>query len=123
MSEPAETTETTESPVDPKSTTGYRLALGSVIFLGLLIIVGVGVLIVGLIKGWGSKGEPAAEQTTDVSKAPVSMELAPGFRILSSDTQPGRLILHVRSETVDEIDVIDLHDGRVVARIHAEAPK
>jgi len=114
--------EAIESPVDPKSTLSYRLALGAVIFLGVLIVVGLGVLVVGLAKGWGHKSEtPAAAAAA--SKQPVSMSLAPGFRILSSDTQPGRLILHVRSDTVDEYDIIDLKDGRVVARIHAEAPK
>ena len=105
---------------NPKATLGYRLSLAGVIFFGVLIIVGVGVLIVGLMKGWGSHAKrPALAAATK----PVSMTLAPGYRILSSDSQPGRLILHVRSDTVDEIDIIDLNDGRVVAQIHAAAPK
>jgi hypothetical protein len=111
---------TVESPVDIKSTPTYRLALGAVIILGVLIVVGVGVLIVGLIQGWGSQSEaPAPVKPVK----PISMTLAPGYRILSSDTQPGRLVLHVRSETVDEIDIIDLNDGHIITQIHAEAPK
>jgi hypothetical protein len=115
--------EVTEAPVDPKSTTGYRLAMGAVIGFGVLILIGVTILIIGLAQGWGkhaaaANGKPAVTDT----KKPVSMTLAPGYRILSSDTQPGRLILHVRSGTVDEIDIIDLHDGHIIAQIHAEAP-
>jgi hypothetical protein len=110
----------TESPIDPKTTPSYRLALGAVILLGVLIVVGVGVLIAGLAKGWG--GSPPAPPPVKPVK-PISMTLAPGFRILSSDTQPGRLILHVRSETTDEIDIIDLNDGHIITQIHAEAPK
>ena len=101
---------------DPNSTTSYRLALGAVIGLGALIVIVLGVVVVGLIMGWG---HPAA---APVAKS-LSMSLAPGFRILSNDTQPGRLILHVRSTTMDEIDIIDLSDGRIVSQIHAPAPK
>jgi len=104
---------------DPNSTTSYRLALGAVIGLGGLIVIVLGVMAVGLIMGWGHK--PAAPAPT-VAK-PLSMSLAPGFRILSNDTQPGRLILHVRSDTEDEIDIIDLNDGHIITQIHAPAPK
>lgn len=116
----------TESPVDPKSTTSYRLTLAAVIILGVLILIGVGVLAVGLVKGWGhTASQPAAAHPAVPAKPPrpVTMSLAPGFHILSSDSQPGRLILHVRSDTLDEYDIIDLNDGRIIAQIHAEAPK
>ena len=109
---------TEELPVDPKSTPTYRFALGAVIGLGVLIVVGVVVLFIGLAQGWGKHSDTAVE-----AKKPVSMTLAPGYRILSSDTQPGRLILHVRSDTVDEIDIIDLNDGRIISQIHAAAPR
>jgi hypothetical protein len=78
----------------------------------------IGLIVAGLFLGWGKHDSTAA-----VAKKPVSMSLAPGYRILSSDTQPGRLILHVRSDTVDEIDIIDLDDGRIISQIHATAPK
>jgi hypothetical protein len=100
---------------NPKATLGYRLSLAGVIFLGVLIVVGVGVLIVGLMKGWGAK--PPATTT------PVHMSLAPGYAILSTDTQPGRLILHLRSPEKDEIDIIDTNDGHIVSIISAQAPK
>ena len=112
--------EPTAIPVDPKSTLSYRLALGAVIFLGVLIVIGIAVLILGLAKGWGTAKAPPAHAALP---KPVSMGLEPGYRILSSDTQPGRLILHVRSDTADEIFVIDLNDGHIVATIHGDAPK
>jgi hypothetical protein len=113
--------EVTETPVDPKSSPNYRFALGAVIFLGALIVIGVAVLFIGLAQGWGHKAAPPP--VTAAAKKPVSMGLEPGYRILSSDTQPGRLVLHVRSDTADEIFVIDLNDGHIVAVIHGEAPK
>ena len=116
MSEP------TATPVDPKSTLSYRLALGAVIFLGALIVIGIAIMIVGLVKGWGQPKAAAPSPVAALHK-PVSMGLEPGYRILSSDTQPGRLILHVRSDTADEIFVIDLNDGHIVATIHGDAPK
>ncbi len=113
--------EVTEPPVDPKSTATYRLAMGAVIGFGVLILIGVTVLVIGLMQGWGRHAAPPAAAVAP--KKPVSMELAPGYRILSSDTQPGRLILHVRSDTSDQIWVIDTGDGHIVAVIHGEAPK
>ena len=110
--------EVTEAPVDGRSAANYRLALGAVIGLGVVIVIVLGVMVFGITQGWGKKPSAAA-----VPQKPVAMTLAPGFRILSSDTQPGRLILHVRSDVVDEIDIIDLSDGRIISQIHAEVPK
>jgi hypothetical protein len=106
----------TESPLDLKSSPTYRLGLAAVIGLGVVIVAILAVMIFGVTQGWGHREAPPA-------KKPMSMTLAPGYRILSSDTQPGRLILRVRSDTVDEIWVIDTDDGSIVARIHGEAPK
>ncbi len=108
----------TESPVDTKSSPTYRLGLAAVIGLAVVIVAVLAVMIVGVTQGWGHKSQAAAPV-----KKPISMTLAPGYRILSSDTQPGRLILHVRSVTDDEIWVLNTDDGSVVARIHGEAPK
>jgi hypothetical protein len=110
----------TESPVDPKSTATYRLGLAAVIGLGVVILVVLAVMVFGISQGWGHRDGSAA---APAAKKPVSMTLAPGYRILSSDTQPGRLVLRVRSDSDDEIWVINTDDGSIVARIHGEAPK
>ena len=112
------------SESNPKATLGYRLALGTVIFFGLLIVIGVGILIVGLMKGWGTHTSVSARVSTATTPAaPVHMTLAPGYTILSTDTQPGRLVLHLRSSEKDEIDIIDLKDGHIISIIQAQAPK
>jgi hypothetical protein len=110
----------TASPAVAKSDPTYRLAKATAIGLGVAILVAIVVIIYGISAGWGHKSTPAAATP---AKKPISMTLAPGYRILSSDTQPGRLILHVRSTTDDEIWVLNTDDGSVVARIHGEAPK
>lgn len=112
--------EVTPTPVDAKSAPNYRVMQGVVIGLGVLIVVGLVILVYGLTAGWGhNSGGDAAGAT----KKPVTMGLEPGYRILSSDTQPNRLILHVRSDVSDQIYVIDTNDGHIVAVIHGDAPK
>lgn len=95
------------------------MALGAVIFFGVLIVVGMGVLAVGLVKGRG--GSPPAP--APAPRNTIHMSLKPGFTILSADTQPGRLVLHLRSAERDEIDIIDINDGHIVSIISAQAPK
>jgi hypothetical protein len=115
-----------ESPDDTKAAPKYRVLLGTVILLGVLMLLALGALVGGFIV---KSGRPAASATAATAgkpvkpAKPVSMTLAPGYKILSSDTQPGRLILHVRSDVQDEIDVIDLEDGRIITQIHATAPQ
>jgi hypothetical protein len=98
-----------------------------VIILGFLIVAALGALITGIIMQPSKSDAQKAQPPVAAAKPPpgkaVSMSLAPGYKILNSETQPGRLILHVRSDTQDEIDIIDLEDGHVVARVHATAPQ
>lgn len=110
----------TVSPADPKSDPTYRLARATAIGLAVAVLIAILVIVYGVSAGWGHKSQPSGPAAP---RKPISMTLAPGYRILSSDTQPGRLILHVRSETDDEIWVINTDDGSIVARIHGEAPK
>lgn len=96
-----------------------------VAFLTVLLVIGIAVLIAGLIiKANPSSKQDGDDADTATAASPkahkvVSMSLAPGFQILSADTQPGRLILHVRSPKRDEIDIIDLNDGQIISRIHS----
>jgi hypothetical protein len=117
--------EITESPGETKPVISYRVALGAVIGVGVLMLIMIVLIVVGISQGWGKAPAqtPAQTAAANAAKKPVTMTLEPGFRILSSDTQPGRLILHVRSETVDEIFVIDTDDGHIVALVHGDAPK
>jgi hypothetical protein len=106
---------------DPKQSPSYRAAMIAAIVLGVLIVLAVGVIIVGLVKGWGTKTDEAAQAAKP--KEHVTITIPDGYTILSSDTQPGRLILHIRSADRDEILVLDTQDGSIVAEINAQASK
>lgn len=116
-------------PENPKPAQN-RLLLAIVIALGVLIVLGLGALIAGIALGGNSHSDAASAAapaaTTTAGKKPhkpVSMHLADGYKILSTETQPGRLILHIRSATQDEIDIIDLDNGQLISQIHAAAPQ
>lgn len=108
---------------DPKQAPSYRAALIAAIVLGVLIVLAVAVIIVGLAKGWGAKSDDASQTLPAKSKEHVTITIPEGYTILSSDTQPGRLILHIRSADRDEILILDTQDGSIVAEINAQASK
>lgn len=80
-----------------------------VIILGVMIVLTLGALITGLVLKMNGKGRGAE------SNAPFT--LARGATIVSSDVSGSRLILHVKTEAGEEIDIIDTADGRLVSRI------
>jgi TRAP-type mannitol/chloroaromatic compound transport system permease large subunit len=103
------------APIDPKKTTSYRLLLAVVIFLGALIVIALGVLVVGLVTRFPGHGGSSGEASTFV--------LAPGARIVSMDAEPNRLILRIRNVGGEEIDIIDTDNGRLVGQVKAAAHK
>jgi len=123
VSEPVKTPPT-ESPSKAKPAATYNLAKAAAIGLGVLIVIALAVMVYGVAAGWTNQGEPMPPAKSAAKNRPiVKLTLAPGVRILSSETQPGRLFLHVRSDTLDEIWVVDTDDGHIVAMVHAEPPK
>ena len=54
--------------------------------------------------------------------AATPFALPPGAKILRTEMQPGRLIVHVRSPQGDEIDIIDTVDGHLVSQVKAAPP-
>jgi hypothetical protein len=109
------------APVDPKSTAGYRAAKLAVIVLSALIILALIGLVVGVVLKMTGRSThlfgPGGGSASD-----TAFVLPAGARIMSSETQPGRLILHVRSGEGDEIDIVSTDDGRLVARIRSAPP-
>ena len=96
----------------------HRAAKYAVIVLSALIILALVGLVVGTILKLSGRsthvlgGAPGAA-------GDGAFVLPAGARIVSSDTQPGRLILHVRSEQGEEFDIVSTDDGHLVARIKA----
>lgn len=108
LSEPG----TAPPALSEKSSVTYRGALAAVIFLGVLIVIAIGVLVVGLVtrfSGSRKAGAPAFAQFT----------LAPGNRLVSMDVAADRLVLRLRGPAGDEVDIIDTQTGRLVAKIRS----
>lgn len=97
---------------DPQNNPALKAAKLAVIILSSLIILALVALVVGAIMKLSGGGKPKAE-------SPSTFVLAPGSRIVSMDSQPGRLILRIRTATGEEIDILDTRNGRLVGQVKA----
>ena len=106
----------TAPPAPPEqSSIAYRSALAAVIFLGALIVIALGVLVAGLATRLGGPHR-------DAMPAFAQFTLAPGTRLVSMDVAADRLVLRLRGPAGDEIDIIDIETGRLIAKIRSAAP-
>ncbi len=67
----------------------------------------------------------SAMQGHEASEAPAEptvFTLAPGAKIVSTEVQNDRLVLHIRNVQGDEIDIIDTESGRLVGQVKSAAP-
>lgn len=103
-----------------------RILLGIVIGLGVLIVLALGALIAGIVLGGNDdRHAPAptvAVAANDKAPKPATIPLPAGYKLIDAQTQPGRLMVHLRNQTQDEIDIFDLTDGRILAKIRTDAP-
>jgi len=106
-----------QSPVGPQGTLAYRAAKIAVVVLTALIILALIGLVVGSVMKLSGRSAKLMG-----GGASQTLALPQGARILSSESQPGRLILHVRSPAGDEIDIINTDDGKLVGRVVAAPP-
>lgn len=100
-------------PIPENQTATYKAAKLAVIILSSLIILALIALVVGGV--YKMRGKPSGAADTSAS----AFQLPPGGEIVEMQTQPGRLILRVRSGEGEEIAIIDTQDGRLVSRIKA----
>ena len=109
---------TSDQQVPENQTPAYKAAKLAVIILSALIILAVIALVVGGIAGLGKKSHARGG-------AAATFQLPPGAHILEMQSLPGRLILRVRQEAGEEVDVIDTQDGHLVAQIKTghDAPR
>jgi len=105
-------------PETPSAGFGHKAAWTAVIILSVLIILAVVALIVGGISKSMNRGgaRPAAG-------TPSVFTLAEGAHIIAMDSQPGRLILRIRTATGEEIDILDTTDGHLVGQVKATFSK
>jgi hypothetical protein len=100
---------------DPTKTTSYRLARAAVIILGVLLALAFVLLVIGLV--WRMTGHKSPAEAQEGASRFV---LTTGTRIVSTETQPGRLILRVRlPDGEEDIDIIDIETGRLVGQVKA----
>ena len=95
----------------PDQTLAHKGAKLAVIILSILIILALIALVAGAIFKLGGKGT-----LRDGGGAQV-FTLPPGAKIAGTETQPGRLILHVHGPAGDEIDIIDTASGHLVSQV------
>ena len=93
------------------------MVLGAVIFLGVLIFLGVGALAVGITMKM--RGHPLA---VSAASASAGLTLPAGAAIEAMEVSGDRLILRVKTDTGEEIDIVDTGDGHVVSRVTVAPP-
>jgi len=84
-----------------------------VIGLGVLIVIAFVLLVVGMVTKFN--GHPASTS----AEAGTRYVLPTGAKIVEMQTQPGRVILRVRSAAGEEVDIIDTQDGHLISRVKA----
>ena len=100
----------------PPSDPALKAAKIAVFILSALIILAL----IGLVVGAAMKlAKPHAPVVAPSQPAGSLFMLPMGARVLEMQTQPGRLILHLRTTDGEEIDILDTADGHLVSRIKA----
>jgi hypothetical protein len=107
-----------DAPADPKGTLTYRAARAAVIVLSALIILAL----IGLVVGAVMKLSGRSTHMLSNGASGAAYHLPPGATVLSTATDNGKLILHVRSGEGDEIDILSTDDGHLIAQVKAPPP-
>jgi hypothetical protein len=102
------------APSDPSTSISYRAAKLTVIVLSALIILALVGLVAGVI--WKLSGHTASPASGG------AFVLPPDAKVVTMETQPGRVILHVHGPEGDEIDILSTDDGHLVAQIKSPPP-
>ena len=95
----------------------YPFLVAAVILLGVLIVIALGVLVVGLSMRLGGHGSSRGDSS------PAQFTLAEGARVVSVDVSGDRLVLRLKGSFGDEIDIIDIETGRLIAKLRSATPK
>ena len=99
---------------DPTNTASYRAARALVIILGIFIMLALIALIVGFV--WRLTHHNAPQSVADV---PQIYQLKEGAKIIDMKPDAGHVILRIKTDQGEEIEIIDDASGRVVSRIIA----
>jgi len=100
---------------DPTNNRAYRMARAATIILGVLIVLAFSALVIGFI--WRLTGHGPA--STSVPDSPGMDQLRTGAKITDMKVDSGHVILRIRTDQGEEIQIIDDNTGRVVTRVVA----
>ena len=100
---------------DPRNSASYRAARALVIILGIFIMLALIALIVGFV--WRLTGHGTASQGENPN--PEMYQLRTGARITDMKVDSGHVILRIKTDQGEEIEIVDDASGRVVSRIVA----
>ena len=106
-----------ERSASPQNSLAYRGAKYAVIILTALIILALIGLVVGAMMKLSGRSTHLIGRGSS-----ASYTLPPGAIILSTESQPGRLIISVRSPQGDEIDIIDTDNGQLISQLKTAPP-
>ena len=80
-----------------------------------MIVIALAFMVAGIVT------LPHRRSVSPAEKGAIA--LPPNARILEMETQADRVVLRIHTPSGDEVDIFDVHDGHLVARIRAEQPK
>ena len=95
------------------NTANYRVLKAVVIILGTLILLALGALVVGLVLGLGPQGPAERASEAYLSTIPASL----GARIVHSELEANRLLLHLEGGGSDVLVIVDVRNGREIGRV------
>jgi len=98
------------------NTASYRVLKGVVIFLGALILLAFGALVVGLIFGIGPQGP--AERAGEPFLATVA--LGPGAQVVEVELDGERALMWVIEGGQQNLIFLDARSGRILGRVVLE---
>ncbi|HSC19989.1 MAG TPA: DUF6476 family protein [Rhizomicrobium sp.] len=99
---------------DPRNSSSYRAARALVIILGVFIVLALIALIVGFVVRLTGHSRPQS-----VADVPQIYQLKEGAKVIDMKADSGHVILRIRTDQGDEIEIIDDASGRVVSRVIA----
>jgi hypothetical protein len=87
-----------------------------VIIMSALLVLALIAVVWGMVRQTrillgGRQTAPAAAGTA------ARIVLAPGARIVSAQTEAGRLVLHLTTPAGEEVEIIDLASGKLIQQI------
>ena len=100
-----------------RQTATHRGLKAAVIILGVLIVAALAILIAGFAMRLGSRG--LAREAGGFAR----VTLAPGAKLVSMDVSGDRLVLHVRTDAGDEIDIVDTETGGLIGQVKSAPVK